>query len=210
MADEDPPGSVVLVRHGQTQWSAVGRHTGTTDLPLLAVGEAQARALEPVLAARQRSHGAPVAVLVSPLQRAWRTAALAGLADAEREPALVERRYGGAEGVTLADLRIDHPGIDVWHDVLPPAADGTPAETVEELAERLRPVVHRCRGALASGDVVLVAHGHSLRALAAAWLGLAPSAGELFALEPARLSLLGVHHEVPVVQAWNVPPGAAV
>ena len=210
MADEDPPGEVVLVRHGQTEWSAVGRHTGGTDLPLLPQGEEQARALVPVLAARQRGRGAPVAVLSSPLQRAWRTAQLAGLDDVTPEPDLVERGYGGAEGVTLADLRVDHPGLDVWHDPLPPAADGTPAESVEDLADRVGRVVERVRPMLDRGDVVLVAHGHSLRALAARWLGLPASAGELFALEPARASLLGVHHDVPVVRGWNLPPGAQV
>lgn len=205
MADEDPPGSVLVVRHGQTEWSRDGRHTGTTDLPLLPEGEDQARALAPVLAARALLAGAPVLTLVSPLERARRTADILGVSDAELAPELAERRYGGAEGRTLSDLQGEWPGLDPWHDVLPPAPDGDPAETVEELAERVGAVVTRARALLVHGDVLCVAHGHSLRALAARWLGLAPSAGELFALDPATLSTLGVHHGVPVVRSWNVP-----
>ena len=207
MAQEDPPGEVVLVRHGQTAWSAAHRHTGTSDVPLLAEGEEAARLLAPALARRRQTRGEPALVLSSPLRRARRTAELAGL-HPEVEPSLAERDYGGADGRTLAQLREDSPGLDVWRDLLPPTDDGTPAETVDDLARRVAPVARRAWDLLGQGDVVLVAHGHSLRALTAVWLGLPPSAGELFDLRPAHLSTLSVHHEVGVVSSWNVPPGA--
>jgi probable phosphoglycerate mutase len=174
-----------LVRHGETAWSKTGQHTGRTDLPLTAEGEAQARRLAP----RLRREWA--LVLSSPLQRAWRTAELAGLSP-EPEPDLMEWDYGHAEGLTTAQLSAERPWR-VWEDA-------TLGETLEEVAERCRRVLAKVP---ADGDTCLVAHGHLLRVLAAVYLGLEPTEGRHLVLEPCKTGVLGHEHEWPALRSWN-------
>jgi probable phosphoglycerate mutase len=183
---------VVLVRHGQTEWSRDGRHTGRSDLPLTEQGEADAAALAPRL---DRPFGL---VLTSPLVRAQRTAELAGL-EAVSEPDLVEWDYGPEEGRTTAQARETRPGWSVWDD------DGSGlGETLEQVAQRQQRVLHRIRPVLdAEQDVCLVGHGHSLRILAACWLGLSPGVGQQLVLGAGSLSTLGFEHGCPAVLTWN-------
>jgi broad specificity phosphatase PhoE len=183
-------GEVWLVRHGQTEWSVAGKHTGTTDVPLTEEGEASARALAPRLAGETFA-----LALSSPLQRARRTAELAGVADAEVEPDLVEWDYGDYEGVTTEEIRETVPGWTVWTH---PSPGG---ESAEHVSARLDRVVARCLDT--SGDVLLVAHGHALRGLAARWLGLPVTDGRLFTLDTGTVSVLGHERETRVVHRWN-------
>jgi broad specificity phosphatase PhoE len=181
---------IVLVRHGQTEWSRDGKHTGRSDIPLTADGERDATALGGRL---ERPFGL---VLTSPLQRAARTAELAGLT-AQADADLVEWDYGPEEGRTTAQARETRPGWSVWHDT------GL-GETLEQLADRQRRVLDRVRPVLDEGqDVCLVGHGHALRVLAACWLGLAPGVGQQLVLGAGSLSLLGQEHGSPAVLAWN-------
>jgi broad specificity phosphatase PhoE len=192
-------GELILVRHGETDWSRAGRHTGRTDLPLTAAGEAAATALAGALAAR-----AIVAAFTSPLRRAERTAELAGLS-ATRDPDLAEWDYGGYEGETTAKIRAGRPGWYLWRDGVIPGDAGHPGETVAAVGDRADRVLGRVRPLLAGGDVALVAHGHLLRVLTARWLGLAPADGRLFALATGTVSTLGTEHEEPVISTWNLP-----
>jgi broad specificity phosphatase PhoE len=203
-----PRGVVVLVRHGETEWSAAGRHTGRTDVPLTELGRQQAeglgRLLSTVLAGRR-----VLATLSSPLSRARDTAELAGLTGVREEPALREIEYGTYEGLTTAAIRADdNPGWSVWTGELPAG------ETLAEVACRVDELIGRIRDELAAAAdedpppaVVLVGHGHLLRVLAARWIGLPPSAGALFALGTAAVSVLGREHETPVLVHWNMPAG---
>jgi broad specificity phosphatase PhoE len=188
-------GSLLLVRHGQTAWSRDSRHTGLTDVPLTPYGEQQARALAPVLGARRIT-----AAHASPLQRATRTAVLAGV-DAAADPDLLEWDNGGYEGRTTAEIREDRPDWWLWTDGVPPG--DTPGEDADAVAARCRRVLDRVAPGLDDGDVALVAHGHTLRVLAAVWLGLPGSAGGLFTLEPATLCTLGTYRGHRVVETWN-------
>lgn len=192
--------SIFVVRHGQTAWSLSGQHTGTTDVPLTAVGEQQARDLAPVFAGRDIA-----GVLVSPRQRARRTAELAGLRESWVDEDLVEWDYGAYEGRTTAEIsaEIGRPW-SVWHDGVVPGA--TPGESVHQVANRARTVLRRAVSLHSAGDVVLVAHGHFLRVLLATWLGLSPTAGALFGLEAGTWGELGHEHERPVLLRWSVPP----
>ncbi|MCW2695832.1 MAG: Phosphoglycerate mutase [Modestobacter sp.] len=194
-------GEVVVVRHGQTEWSRSGQHTGRTDLPLLPAGEDDARRLRPVLADRHVDHA-----FVSPLVRARRTAELAGLFDdgvqTVLEPDLVEVDYGGYEGLTTPEIRARvHGRWSLWADGTVPGE--TPGETLAQVAERVDLVLGRVRPLLADGDVALVAHGHVLRILTARWLGLAPEAGALFPLATGRYGVLGTEHDRPALTGWN-------
>jgi broad specificity phosphatase PhoE len=193
-------GRLVLVRHGETEWSAAGRHTGRTDVPLTARGEEQARALRPALADLDVS-----LVLCSPLARARRTAELAGLAP-EVDEDLLEWDYGGYEGMTTPEVRaaLDDPTWTVFDDGVVPG--DSPGETVEEVAARASRVLRRAEEALARADVVLVAHGHLLRILAATRLRQDPRFGAHLLLRPATVSVLGEEHGVPAVLAWNLDP----
>ncbi|MFF0687390.1 histidine phosphatase family protein [Streptomyces sp. 2BBP-J2] len=193
-------GDLLLARHGETEWSRSGRHTGGTDLPLTPAGEAQARSLAPLLADR-----AFALVLTSPLARARRTAELAGLTGAEPEPDLREWDYGAYEGVTTADVRTTRPGWDLWTDGVPPGEE-FPGESPEQVGARADRVLARVAGALERGDVMLVAHGHLLRVLTARRLGLPPSHGRLFRLETGTLSRLSLEHGSPVIAEWNTRP----
>jgi broad specificity phosphatase PhoE len=197
-------GDLILLRHGQTEWSQAGRHTGRTDIPLTAYGERSARELAPVLAKLTVT-----AVFTSPAQRATRTAELAGLTRAEPDPDLWEWDYGGYEGQTTAQIRQEHPGWYLWRDGIIPGDAEHPGETVADVGHRADRVLARVRPLLPGGDVVLVAHGHVLRVLTARWLGLVPADGRLFLLDTGTISALGTEHGEPVISSWNVPPEAA-
>jgi broad specificity phosphatase PhoE len=201
---------LILIRHGETEWSRDRRHTGRTDVPLTAEGEAQARRLAPVFERR------PIArVLTSPAARARRTAELAGLTDPWPEPDLWEWDYGGYEGISTRRIREDRPHWYLWQDGVIPGDVEHPGETLAQVGERADAVLARMRDAAggAPGDgpsrdgaVVVVGHGHALRVLVARWLGLEPAAGRLFVLDTATFSILGREHGRPVVKALNVPP----
>jgi broad specificity phosphatase PhoE len=184
---------IVLIRHGQTEWSANGRHTSFTDLELTAEGEAQARRAGERLGGRTFA-----AVLSSPRRRALRTAELAGLTVTEVTEDLAEWNYGEYEGITTKQIRVERPDWSLW-------SDGCPGgESPEQIGARLDRVLARARSV--GGDVALVGHGHSLRVTGARWVGLPPSAGGLLKLDTATVSVLGFEHEVdPVISAWNAP-----
>ena len=194
-------GEVVVVRHGATEWSRSGQHTGTTDLPLLADGEEDGRRLRRVLADREITHA-----FVSPLVRARRTAELAGLMDgaidSRIDADLVEVDYGGHEGRTTKEISagMGRPW-SLWADGTVPGH--TPGESLAQVAERVGRVLDRVRPLLDGGDVVLVAHGHVLRILTARWLGLRPEAAALFPLGTGRYGLLGFDHDWPALTGWN-------
>jgi broad specificity phosphatase PhoE len=194
-------GEVVVIRHGQTEWSRSGQHTGVTDLPLLPDGEEDGRRLRPVLAERHITHA-----FVSPLIRARRTAELAGLTggddDLRIDPDLVEVDYGAYEGRTTKEIsaELGRPW-SLWYDGTVPG--DTPGETLEQVAQRVDRVLDRVRPLLADGDVALVAHGHVLRILTARWLGLGPEAGALFPLATGRYGVLGFEHEWQALTGWN-------
>jgi broad specificity phosphatase PhoE len=192
-----PVGEVVVLRHGQTEWSRDGRHTSITDLPLLPEGEHQAQAVRRALAGRRFAE-----VLVSPRQRARRTAELAGLRETGVDEDLVEVDYGGYEGRTTAEIS-DELGREwsVWRDGMVPG--DSPGETLAAVGARVDRVLERVRPRLWDGDVALVAHGHVLRILTARWLGLGPEAGALFPLETGRYGLLGFEHDWPALTGWN-------
>jgi len=194
-------GDLILLRHGETEWSLAGRHTGRTDIPLTPRGEAAAAALAPMLAKRHI-----VAAFSSPAERAARTAELAGLADAKPDPDLWEWDYGGYEGLTTAQIQEQRPGWSLWRDGVIPGDAEHPGETVEQVGERAERVIARVMPLLAEGDVVLVAHGHLLRILTARYLRLIPDDGRLFRLDTGTISTLGGEHDEPVILSWNVPP----
>jgi broad specificity phosphatase PhoE len=199
-------GDLILLRHGETEWSLEGKHTGRTDVPLTPRGEAAAAALAPLLA-----KCSIVTVLTSPAQRAVKTAVLAlgPVADiARQDPDLWEWDYGGYEGMTTPEIQRTRPGWYLWRDGVIPGDADHPGETVQSVGERADRVLARVRPLLADGDVALVAHGHVLRVLAARWLGLDPSGGRLFRLDTGTISTLGAEHDEPVVLTWNVPPPA--
>lgn len=186
------------MRHGPTEWSRDGRHTSVTDLPLLPDGEPDARALAARLADLD-----PALVLTSPRLRARRTAELAGFASAEVDDDLAEWAYGAYEGVTTVAIREDRPGWSIWTDGCPDAEPPgqAPGESPAEVGARLDRVVARARAA--DGPVLAFAHGHSLRVLAARWLGLPVDAGRHFHLDTATVSVLGDDRGEPVVRRWN-------
>jgi broad specificity phosphatase PhoE len=179
-----------LVRHGPTEWSEAGRHTSTTDLPLLPSGEEAARALA------QRLAGVAFdLVLTSPRLRARRTAELAGHPEAEVDDDLAEWEYGDCEGLTTAEIRESVPGWTVWTHPCPGG------ETAAAVSTRLDRVVGRARAL--DGRTLVFGHGHALRMLAARWLGLEPAEGRLLRLDTATISVLGHERESPVVLRWN-------
>lgn len=182
---------VVLVRHGETEWSAAGRHTSHTDLSLTEVGESRARALGGALVGRRFA-----LVLCSPLRRARETADLAGFGDAaERCDDLREWDYGEYEGLTTPEIRDQRPDWSLWRDGCPGG------ESPEEVGARADKVLERLRAA--SGDVLLFAHGHILRVLSARWIEMPVAAGARFALAAGAVSRLGSERETQVVQEWN-------
>ncbi|MDG9708827.1 histidine phosphatase family protein [Streptomyces sp. DH10] len=191
-------GDLLLVRHGETEWSRSGQHTSFTDLPLTPNGEEQAKSLAPLLAGRSFA-----LVLTSPLGRAVRTAELAGLTGTVRDADLHEWYYGAYEGVTTEETHRTRPDWDLWTDGCPPGPDGEPGESPEEVGERADRVLSRVADALPEGDVLLVAHGHFLRVLTARRLGLPPSEGRLFRLETGTVCRLSTEHGRPVIAEWN-------
>ena len=185
-----------LVRHGETEWSRARRHTGRTDLPLSAVGEAEARALGDHLRGLEVDR-----VLSSPLTRALSTAKLAGFGDrVERTDALLEFDYGEYEGLTTPEIRARRPGWDLFRDGCPGG------ETVETAAERVSPLVAEL--AASQGRTILFSHGHLLRILTACYLGLPPVTARHLFLGTASLSVLGTEHEWPAVLLWNEQEGS--
>ncbi|WP_131743093.1 histidine phosphatase family protein [Actinomadura roseirufa] len=193
-------GELIVLRHGETEWSRGGRHTGRTDVPLTPRGEDQARSLPSLLEGRR-----VVRTLSSPAERARRTAELAGLRVDDVDPDLWEWDYGGYEGITSAEIREERPGWFLWDDGVIAGDAGHPGESVRQVGERADAVLERARPLLADGNVALVAHGHVLRVLTARWLGLEPALGRLFALDTGTLSTLGAEHGRPVITSWNVP-----
>jgi len=184
---------VWLARHGETEWSRDGRHTGRTDIPLTPKGEEQARALREPFAALELDR-----VLCSPLERARETCELAGLGERmELRDALLEWDYGDYEGITSEEIHRDRPDWLLWRDGCPggesPASIGARADEV--VAELLG----------IEGTAAVFAHGHMLRVLTARWLGLPPSEGRHFTLGTATLSRLGWEHDDRVIERWNAP-----
>jgi probable phosphoglycerate mutase len=190
---------VWLARHGETEWSRALRHTGRTDLPLTAEGEAEARALRSPLAAVAFDR-----VLCSPLSRARETCELAGLGDrAELRDDLLEWDYGDYEGRTSADIHTERPDWLLWRDGCP---DGESPADVGARADRIIAELLAMEEGIPGGTTVAVfAHGHVLRVLAARWLDLPPADGRLFGLGTATLSRLGWEHDYRVIQRWNAP-----
>ena len=190
-------GRLLLVRHGKTEWSENGRHTGTTDLPLLPQGEADARGLAERLAEFDIG-----LALCSPLQRARRTAELAGFPDATVDENLREWDYGGYEGRTTPDIReeLGYAWTVFEHGVVP---GESPGETVEEVAARASRVLDRVGSVLVERDVVLFGHGHSLRVLAATYLRQHARFGAHLLLDAGSLCVLEVERGQPAVKRWN-------
>src|SRR3954452_10287565 len=178
---------IVLARHGETEWSASGKHTSVTDLPLTERGREAAGAIGERLAGR-----AFALVLSSPLARARDTAALAGF-EAEMDPDLVELAYGPYEGRTTKEIRVEQPGWSVWKD--------PGGETLDHAAERVDRAI--ARAVAADGDSLFFAHGHILRILGARWIGLAPEHGANLLLGTATISELGFERETHVLARWN-------
>jgi broad specificity phosphatase PhoE len=193
---------VVLVRHGETDWSAAGKHTGRTDVPLNERGRREARGLAGMLAGRRFE-----LVLTSPLSRAVETCRLAGLGDrALVRDELAEWDYGAYEGRTTAEIRMGRPGWSLWRD----GVEG--GETIAEVGARADRVLPELEAA--GGDVAVFAHGHLLRVLAARWLGVEPDAGRLLALDPATIRArmaraAGVERALPGARAVSAPASAA-
>jgi broad specificity phosphatase PhoE len=180
-----------IIRHGETEWSRSGAHTGCTDLPLTDVGRARARALGALLKGRRFAQ-----VFTSPLQRARETCRLAGYGDAAIvEPNLHEWDYGDYEGRTTNQIRKERPGWNLW-------ANGVPnGESVEKVGERARAVIERATAV--DGDAALFAHGHILRILAACWLDLPPVDGKCLVLGTASISILGYERDTRAITLWN-------
>jgi probable phosphoglycerate mutase len=189
----DEAQKIFLIRHGETEWSREGKHTGVTDVLLTEQGRKTARLLQPVLAREQF-----VAVLSSPLQRARETCELAGLREsAAVDPDLMEWNYGEYEGLTTKQIELVRPGWSVFHHGCPRG------ETPEQVAARADRVVAKVRAS--DGNVALFAHGHILRVLAARWINLAPNFGEHLLLDTATLSVLGYYYDTPALKIWNAP-----
>lgn len=190
---------LVLLRHGETQWSASGRHTSVTDIDLTERGVRQAVAVGGTLG---RLGVVPVYVLSSPRLRARRTAELAGLVVDQVVPQLAEWSYGEYEGITSAEIHQTRPGWSIF-------ADGAPGgESAQEVSVRADAVIARALelGAEAGGgDVVLVGHGHFSRAMAARWIGASIATGAALAVDPASVSILGYYHDDPALTQLNVP-----
>lgn len=182
-----------LIRHGETEWTRSGQHTGTTDIPLTDHGREQARTLAPLVAGAHF-----VRALSSPMTRARDTARLAGVSDPEITADLCELGYGDYEGRTTAEIRTTDPGWSVWDD------DAPGGEKLADAAGRCARVIEQVEES--DGDVALFGHGHIFRILGATWIGLPPNRGKLLGLAPASVSILGHEHEYRVVELWNLTP----
>jgi len=183
--------NIFLIRHGETEWSLSGQHTGITEVPLTDGGRRQAERLRPMLTRQTFA-----LVLVSPLGRARETCDLVGFgAEAIIDPGLIEWNYGEYEGLMPQQIQAKRPGWLIFRDGCPGG------ETPRQVGARVDQVVARARSA--DGDVALFAHGHVLRVLAARWIGLPPRAGQHFLLNTGTLSVLTYYHEIPAVRVWN-------
>jgi broad specificity phosphatase PhoE len=188
-----PPQQVFIVRHGETEWSLSGQHTGTTDIPLTEHGQQVARLLRPILAKESFA-----LALTSPLQRAQETCRLTGFGDvAKIEPDLVEWNYGRYEGLTPAQIHATAPGWLIFRDGCPGG------EQPDEIGARVDRVIAKVRAV--KGNVALFAHGHVFRVLAARWLGLPASAGQHFLLDTATMTILSYYRGIPAIKQWNAP-----
>lgn len=184
---------VFLVRHGETEWSVSGQHTGTTDIPLTENGRRAAKQLSSVLAKTLFAH-----VLTSPLQRARQTCELAGLAErAQVDRDLLEWNYGDYEGLTPAEIHRRAPGWLIFNDGCPGG------ESPEQVGARVDRVIAKLRAS--TGRTALFAHGHVFRVFVARWLGLPPTHGRHFLLDTATLNILGYYRDIPAVKCWNAP-----
>ena len=180
-----------LVRHGETEWSLTGRHTGRTDIPLTANGRRQAETLGRYFAGRSFA-----LVLTSSLNRAVETCRLAGYDSVARHSDdLLEWDYGVYEGKKTADIRLQYPDWSIWTSPIPNG------ESVEQVGERARRVIHQA--VTANGDTLLFAHAHLLRVLGACWIGKPPIDGRLLKLDTASISVLGWEHDNHVIDVWN-------
>ncbi len=184
---------VYVIRHGETEWSLSGQHTGITDIPLTENGRKRAKVLKPLLAKQEFA-----LVLTSPLQRARETCTLAGLGEkAEVDPDLMEWNYGEYEGITTEQIHAKAPEWQIFRD-------GSPGgEKPEEVGDRVDRVIARARAA--DGDVAIFAHGHVFREFVARWLGLPATVGQHFLLDTGTLNVLSYYRGVPAVQTWNAP-----
>lgn len=180
-----------LIRHGETEWSRTGQHTGLTDLPLTDEGRRQAERLLPKLARETFD-----LVLTSPLQRARTTAKLAGFPAAEPCPHLLEWDYGDFEGLTSAEIHRQFTDWTIWTGPVPNG------ETIQQVADRAALALAACQG----GKTAIFAHGHLLRVLATQWLGINPRKGSLLGLSTASVSVLGWEHQTRVISSWNIVP----
>jgi broad specificity phosphatase PhoE len=187
----EPKQRIIIVRHGETEWSKIRRHTGLTDIPLTQEGREQARGLVDTLSGLQFA-----AVFVSPLQRARETCALAGFEHrAVVDPDLVEWNYGTYDGKTNAQIQEVNPGWLLFRDGAPGG------ETIDDVAARAARVIERVRAV--SGDVLLFGHGHQLRVTTALWLAFAPAAAQHLQLETASPSMLGYERDWTALLSWN-------
>jgi broad specificity phosphatase PhoE len=184
---------VFLIRHGETEWSRTGRHTGRTDVPLTGDGELRAAAIGGTLRGRDFS------VWTSPLQRARETCRLAGFAPATVDDDLREWDYGVYEGRTTEEIRREVPEWSVWSSAI------VNGESLDQVAERARRVISRATAAT-TGNIALFSHGHMLRILAACWVGLPPLTGRFLALDTASVSVLGYERQTRVIRGWNFTP----
>ncbi|MGH7667689.1 MAG: histidine phosphatase family protein [Candidatus Dormibacteria bacterium] len=185
--------AIYLVRHGETRWTVEHRHTGTTDVPLTASGEAQAARLQARLRGTKFSK-----VLSSPMQRALVTSRRSGITPAaEVSPALREFDYGDYEGMTTEEILRSRPDWDLWRDGCPNG------ESAAEVVERGRRVLQELAVEV-DHDYALFGHGHALRALAVAYLGEPPDLCRHLVLSVASISVLGCEHQSPVIEAWNL------
>jgi len=184
---------IFLVRHGETEWSRSGQHTGRTDIALTANGRAQAEQLGRALQGKQFT------AWTSPLSRARETCRLAGVENAQVDENLVEWNYGIFEGRTTTQIREEIPQWSIWNSPI------TGGESIEQVAQRARLVLQRVTQAT-EGDVALFSHGHILRILAACWIGLPPLTARSLALDTATISVLGFERETPVIRHWNLVP----
>lgn len=193
-------GEIVLIRHGETTWSASGQHTSVTDLDLTENGVSQAKALAPLLAGREFA-----AVWSSPRKRALITADLAGLDVTGVIPDLAEWGYGDYEGRTSEEIEAEQPGWSLWTD----GGKGDGGETAAEVAVRLDRALAEAEPLLDRGDVAFVAHGHSLRVAAARWLGRPARDGRDFKIDTASIAALGYEHGRHAITLWNLTAAAA-
>lgn len=196
-------GDLLLVRHGETEWSLSGQHTSWTDLPLTERGRRRAGALAPLLTSHRVA-----AAFTSPLRRARETADLIGLGQAQVDDDLREWDYGAYEGVTTADIQRTRPGWFLFTDGVAEGPPGHPGESPDEVGARADRMLARAQAALgeAEGSVVLIAHGHILRVLTARYLGLPPTGGALFQIATGAIGRLSTEHGRPVLAGWNVRP----